>query len=111
MAAALPSFCRIAGHIRAAYATRYMVFAGATRSVTSCYIRCGSACAQLMAAPRRTQITRHDCVEGWSAIGEWSGVPLGLILRRAGLSGNAKYVVFHCADSTGGPALLSRAST
>lgn len=58
--------------------------------------------AQLMAAPRRTQITRHDCVEGWSAIGEWSGVPLGLILRRAGLSGNAKYVVFHCADSTGG---------
>lgn len=58
--------------------------------------------AQLMAAPRRTQITRHDCVEGWSAIGEWSGVPLGLILKRAGMSGNAKYVVFHCADSTGG---------
>ncbi len=58
--------------------------------------------AQLMAAPRRTQITRHDCVEGWSAIGEWSGVPLGLLLRRAGLSSNAKYVVFHCADSTGG---------
>ncbi len=58
--------------------------------------------AQLMTAPRRTQITRHDCVEGWSAIGEWSGVPLGLLLRRAGMSSNAKYVVFHCADSTGG---------
>ncbi|WP_072382319.1 molybdopterin-binding protein [Novosphingobium sp. NDB2Meth1] len=58
--------------------------------------------AQMMAAPRRTQITRHDCVEGWSAIGEWSGVPLGLILKRAGMSSNAKYVVFHCADSTGG---------
>lgn len=58
--------------------------------------------AQMMAAPRRTQITRHDCVEGWSAIGEWSGVPLGLILKRAGMSSNARYVVFHCADSTGG---------
>ena len=58
--------------------------------------------AQLMAAPRRTQITRHDCVEGWSAIGEWAGVPLGLLLRRAGMSSNAKFVVFHCADSAGG---------
>lgn len=58
--------------------------------------------AQMIAAPRRTQITRHDCVEGWSAIGEWSGVPLGLILKRAGMSSNAKFVVFHCADSTGG---------
>lgn len=58
--------------------------------------------AQMMAAPRRTQITRHDCVEGWSAIGEWSGVPLGLILKRAGMSANAKYVVFHCADNTAG---------
>jgi DMSO/TMAO reductase YedYZ molybdopterin-dependent catalytic subunit len=40
--------------------------------------------AQLQAAPMRTQITRHDCVEGWSAIGEWTGV------------------VFHCADLYGG---------
>ena len=54
--------------------------------------------AQLQAAPMRTQITRHDCVEGWSAIGEWTGVPLGLLLRHAGMSANAKYVVFHCAD-------------
>ncbi len=58
--------------------------------------------AQLQAAPMRTQITRHDCVEGWSAIGEWTGVPLGLLLRRAGMSGNARYVVFHCADLYGG---------
>lgn len=57
--------------------------------------------AQLKAAPMRTQITRHDCVEGWSAIGEWTGIPLGLLLRRAGMSGNAKYVVFHCADFYG----------
>lgn len=53
---------------------------------------------QILAAPQRTQITRHDCVEGWSAIGQWTGLPLGVLLRRAGLSGNAKYIVFHCAD-------------
>lgn len=58
--------------------------------------------AQLQAAPQRTQITRHDCVEGWSAIGEWTGVPLGLLLRHAGVSGNARFVVFHCADDFAG---------
>ncbi len=58
--------------------------------------------AQLRSAPQRTQITRHDCVEGWSAIGEWTGVPLGLILRYAGISSTAQYVVFHCADDFSG---------
>lgn len=58
--------------------------------------------AQLQAAPQRTQITRHDCVEGWSAIGEWTGVPLALLLRHAGVSSNAQYVVFHCADDFSG---------
>jgi DMSO/TMAO reductase YedYZ molybdopterin-dependent catalytic subunit len=48
--------------------------------------------------PSRTQITRHDCVEGWSAIGKWQGVPLALILNAAGLKPGARYVVFHCAD-------------
>lgn len=48
--------------------------------------------------PSRTQITRHDCVEGWSAIGKWTGVPLGLVLQTAGLKPNARYAVFHCAD-------------
>ena len=56
----------------------------------------------LRGAPSRTQITRHDCVEGWSAIGEWTGVPLGLLLRHAGLSARARYIVFHCADTYGG---------
>jgi len=46
----------------------------------------------------RTQITRHDCVEGWSAIGEWTGTPLGPLLRSVGLKSNARYVVFRCAD-------------
>ena len=54
--------------------------------------------AQLRAMPSRTQITRHDCVEGWSAIGKWTGVPLKLLLDRAGVSPRARFVVFHCAD-------------
>lgn len=57
--------------------------------------------AQLMTAPKRTQITRHDCVEGWSAIGKWTGVPLKLLLDAAGLRSQARYVVFHCADKMG----------
>ena len=48
--------------------------------------------------PARTQITRHDCVEGWSAIGKWTGVPLRLLLQGAGLRPEARYIVFHCAD-------------
>jgi DMSO/TMAO reductase YedYZ molybdopterin-dependent catalytic subunit len=51
--------------------------------------------------PHRTQITRHDCVEGWSAIGKWHGVQLSRILDAAGLSTRAKYIVFHCADRFG----------
>lgn len=55
--------------------------------------------------PGRFQITKHDCVEGWTAIGMWTGVPLGLLLNAAGVSANARYVVFHCADNlTGEPA-------
>lgn len=57
---------------------------------------------ELHRLPQRTQITRHDCVEGWSAIGQWTGVPLGLILRAAGLHADARYLVFHCADDYGG---------
>ena len=54
--------------------------------------------AELKALPPRTQITRHDCVEGWSAIGKWTGVPLATILGMVGLQPNARYAVFHCAD-------------
>ncbi len=56
---------------------------------------------QLRAMPRRSQITRHDCVEGWSAIGQWTGVPLSHVLGLAGLRDSANYIVFHCADSLG----------
>ncbi len=54
--------------------------------------------AELRALPSRTQITRHDCVEGWSAIGKWTGVRLGALLEAVHLKPNARYVVFHCAD-------------
>jgi DMSO/TMAO reductase YedYZ molybdopterin-dependent catalytic subunit len=54
--------------------------------------------AQLRAMPKRTQITRHDCVEGWSAIAKWSGVPLKHVLDAARPQPNARFVVFHCAD-------------
>jgi len=57
---------------------------------------------QLRAMPQRTQTTRHDCVEGWSAIGQWTGVPLKLLLDAAGLRSSARYLVFHCADLYGG---------
>jgi DMSO/TMAO reductase YedYZ molybdopterin-dependent catalytic subunit len=57
--------------------------------------------AQIRAMPHRTQITRHDCVEGWSAIGKWTGVPLKLLLDLAGLRSGARYLIFHCADRYG----------
>jgi DMSO/TMAO reductase YedYZ molybdopterin-dependent catalytic subunit len=53
---------------------------------------------QIRHMPARSQITRHDCVEGWSAIAKWTGVPLKLLLDRAGVSPQARYIVFHCAD-------------
>ena len=54
--------------------------------------------AQLRALPARAQITRHDCVEGWSCIGGWRGPALGVVLNLAGLLPEARFVVFHCAD-------------
>jgi len=53
---------------------------------------------QLRALPQRTQITRHDCVEGWSAIGQWTGPQLKTILEMAKLKREARYIVFRCAD-------------
>jgi DMSO/TMAO reductase YedYZ molybdopterin-dependent catalytic subunit len=53
---------------------------------------------QLRTLPQRTQITRHDCVEGWSAIGQWTGPQLSSILDQAGLQPEAKFIVFRCAD-------------
>jgi len=54
--------------------------------------------AELRALPSRTQITRHDCVEGWSAIGKWQGARLAALLAVVRPTSTARYVVLYCAD-------------
>jgi DMSO/TMAO reductase YedYZ molybdopterin-dependent catalytic subunit len=54
--------------------------------------------ADLYALPQEKQITRHVCVEGWSAIGSWTGTRLSEFLRRVGADTRAKYVWFRCAE-------------
>ncbi|CZT35330.1 molybdopterin-binding protein [Rhizobium sp. 9140] len=62
---------------------------------------------EIRAMPSRTQITRHDCVEGWSCIAKWTGVPLATILDQAKVRPEARFVVFKCYDAMdlglGGP--------
>jgi len=53
---------------------------------------------QLASLPQQEQITRHICVEGWSAIGRWGGVPFSLFLQRVNADLSSKYVAFRCAD-------------
>jgi DMSO/TMAO reductase YedYZ molybdopterin-dependent catalytic subunit len=53
---------------------------------------------QLYALPQESQVTRHVCVEGWSAIGKWTGVRLSEFLKRLGADTRAKYVWFQCAE-------------
>jgi DMSO/TMAO reductase YedYZ molybdopterin-dependent catalytic subunit len=57
---------------------------------------------ELRNMPSRTQITRHDCVEGWSCIAKWTGTPLKLVLDQARPRPTARYLVFHCYDVMGG---------
>src|SRR5271165_5221235 len=53
----------------------------------------------LRALPQQSQMTRHCCVEGWSAIGKWGGVPFADFLKRVGADTTARYVGFRCADN------------
>jgi len=53
---------------------------------------------ELRAMMLQTQITRHDCVEGWSAIGKWRGVQLASVIAAARPKAEARYVIFHCYD-------------
>ena len=53
---------------------------------------------ELYALPQTSQVTRLICVEGWSAIGKWSGVPFRAFLERVGADLGAKYVGLKCAD-------------
>lgn len=57
------------------------------------------ALEELRAMPQESQVTRHICIEGWSAIGKWGGVRFAEFLRRSGADTTAKYVAFHCADN------------
>ena len=54
--------------------------------------------AELRSYPSRTQITEHICEQGWSAIGEWTGVPLSFVLNAAGILPQAKYIFMNSVD-------------
>ncbi|MDI1281547.1 MAG: DMSO/TMAO reductase YedYZ molybdopterin-dependent catalytic subunit [Brevundimonas sp.] len=59
----------------------------------------GLSLVELRSRPAQTQITKHDCVEGWTSIAEWTGVRLETLLDEAGLKPEARYIVFHCFDA------------
>ena len=65
---------------------------------------------ELYALPQVSQVTRHICVEGWSAIGSWTGTPLRDFLKLVGADTRAKYCWFQCADSDGYNSPLDMAS-
>ena len=74
-------------------------FAGYRLEVAGLVERPGSfSVVDLQRFPARTQITRHTCEEGWSAIGEWTGVPLHRLLETCGMSPAARFVTFHSFD-------------
>jgi len=74
-------------------------FADWRLSIEGLVARPGSySLADLKRLPSRTQITRHVCEEGWSAIAEWTGVPLSRVLDAAGILPNARFVVFYSYD-------------
>ena len=89
---ALPAGADYAAHIAANFADWRLAIDGLVQRPLSLSL------AQIVALPHRTQ---HDCVEGWSAIGQWTGVPLKLLLDMAGLQTAARFLVFHCADRYG----------
>jgi DMSO/TMAO reductase YedYZ molybdopterin-dependent catalytic subunit len=74
-------------------------FAGWRLSVEGAVARPGIfSLAELKSFPSRTQITRHVCEEGWSAIAQWTGVPLSRVLDAAGLQPNARFVTYYSYD-------------
>ena len=91
----LPSGPAYARHVAAGFADWRVSVTGLVATPLSLSL------ADIRAMPQRTQITRHDCVEGWSAIGQWTGVPLRRVLEAAGLKDSARYIVFRCADRIG----------
>jgi DMSO/TMAO reductase YedYZ molybdopterin-dependent catalytic subunit len=54
--------------------------------------------ADLRALPRQTQITLHNCIQGWSGVAEWTGVPLRELVRLCRPLPAAGCVVFWAFD-------------
>jgi len=74
-------------------------FADWRLSIEGLVTRPGSySLAELKRFPSRTQITRHTCEEGWSAIGEWTGVPLSRVLDAAGMLPTARFISYYSYD-------------
>jgi DMSO/TMAO reductase YedYZ molybdopterin-dependent catalytic subunit len=74
-------------------------FSGWSLSVEGSVARPGTfSLTDIKRMPSRTQITRHVCEEGWSAIAEWTGVPLHHLLQAAGIKPTARYVQFYAYD-------------
>jgi DMSO/TMAO reductase YedYZ molybdopterin-dependent catalytic subunit len=88
----MPGGADYARHLAAGFTDWRLVVDGAVARPQSLSM------GEVKAMPARQQITRHDCVEGWSAIAKWTGVPLKLLLDQAGVSRQARFVVLHCAD-------------
>jgi DMSO/TMAO reductase YedYZ molybdopterin-dependent catalytic subunit len=75
-------------------------FASWRLSIEGSVTRPGSySLADLQRMPSRTQITRHTCEEGWSAIAQWTGVPLSTVLDACGIKPSARFVQFYSYDS------------
>jgi len=87
-----PSSARYIGYVRDKFASYRLVVDGMVDNKQAFTV------AQLRAMPLFTQITRHDCVEGWSAIGKWRGVRVADVLAIAKPQQGARYLVFHCMD-------------
>lgn len=92
----MPGAASYQQHLANRFANWRLTFDGLVRAPRSWSL------TELRAMPQRAQITRHDCVEGWSAIGQWAGARLAPLLDAAGLHPAARYIVFHCADEIRG---------
>jgi DMSO/TMAO reductase YedYZ molybdopterin-dependent catalytic subunit len=92
----LPPGDAYAAHVRTGFADWRVAVTGLVAKPLSLSL------SAIRAMDQRTQITRHDCVEGWSAIGEWRGVPMKAVLAAAGLRDAARFIVLRCADKIGG---------
>lgn len=84
-----PAYKKLAAEKFAGYALQVSGLVEAPRSFTL---------ADLKGLPVRTQVTRHDCVEGWSCIGRWTGVPLHEVLQAVRIKPDARFIVFRCFD-------------